>query len=97
MAEQVNQEFNDKQVSQVNDKDSSDDEEDKMSESESKLWNKIEELLRDYHLNSFSKLACKKFIKDKVGDPKNTKVERLREWLFMKINGQRIPEKHHPR
>lgn len=32
-------------------------------------------------------MACKKFIKDKVGNPGNTDVERLREWLFMRMNG----------
>jgi hypothetical protein len=48
-------------------------------------------------LNDFQKMACKKFIKDKVGNPKNESVERLREWLFMKMNGQRLPEKYHPR
>lgn len=62
-----------------------------------KLWTKIEDLLKDYHLNAFSLLACKKFIKDKVGNPKNTQVERLRDWLFMRMNGQKLPEKYHPR
>ena len=42
-------------------------------------------------------MACKKFIKDKVGNPANTDVERLREWLFMRMNGSRKPEKYHPR
>jgi len=58
-----------------------------MSDSEVKLWNKIEEVLKDYHLNSFSLVACKKFIKDKVGNPECHTVDRLREWLFMRING----------
>ena len=58
-----------------------------MDESQAKLWNKIEELLKDYHLNGFQKVACKKFIKDKVGNPDNNTVSRLREWLFMRLNG----------
>lgn len=32
-------------------------------------------------------MACKKFIKDKIGNPDNKTVDRLREWLFMRING----------
>ena len=68
-----------------------------MDQAEAKLWEKINEVLKDYHLNEFQKLACRKFIKDKVGNPKNESVERLREWLFMKMNGQRFPEKYHPR
>ena len=68
-----------------------------MDEAQTKLWSKIDEVLKDYHLNSFQKVACKKFIKDKVGNPGCTAVERLREWLFMKMNGQRLPEKYHPR
>ncbi len=42
-------------------------------------------------------MACRKFIKDKVGNPENKVVERVREWLFMRMNGQRMPEKYHPR
>lgn len=58
-----------------------------MTEAEIKVWNKIDELLKDYHLNGFQKIACKKFIKDKVSDLQNKNVERVRDWIFMKING----------
>jgi aspartate beta-hydroxylase len=68
-----------------------------MSEAETSLWNKIDLLLKDYHLNNFQKVACKKFIKDKVGNPDNKDVDRLRDWLFMKMNGQRLPKVMHPR
>jgi hypothetical protein len=67
-----------------------------MDEAQVKLWGKIDEVLKDYLLNGFQKLAVKKFIKDKVGNPKCTAVERVREWLFMKMNGQRLPENYHP-
>ena len=67
--------------------DNSSDEEDKMDEDQVKLWSKIDEVLKDYHLTQFQKVACRKFIKDKVGNPKNENVERLRQWLFMKMNG----------
>ena len=33
------------------------------------MWAKIDEILKDYYLSSFAKVACKKFIKDKVGNP----------------------------
>ena len=39
----------------------------------------------------------KKFIKDKVGNPNDDSVKRLREWLFMKINGKVLPDEYHPR
>ncbi len=68
-----------------------------VDEAESKLWVKIDEVLKDYHLSEFQKVACRKFIKDRVGNPENKNVERVREWLFMRMNGSRIPEKHHPR
>jgi len=58
-----------------------------MDEAQTKLWTKIDEVLREYLLNDFQKLAVKKFIKDKVGNPECTAVERVREWLFMKMNG----------
>jgi hypothetical protein len=68
-------------------KEDSDGEEEKMDEAQVNLWGKIDEVLKEYLLNAFQKLAVKKFIKDKVGDPKCTAVERVREWLFMKMNG----------
>ena len=68
-------------------KEESDSEEEEMDEAQVKLWGKIDEVLKQYLLNGFQKLAVNKFIKDKVGNPKCTAVERVREWLFMKMNG----------
>ena len=42
-----------------------------MTEDEEKLWGKIKDVLKDYHLTEFQKVACRKFIKDKVGNPEN--------------------------
>lgn len=36
-------------------------------------------------------------MKVKVGDPDNKNVERAREWLFMRINGKKLPDEYHPR
>lgn len=74
-----------------------DSDEEKVDESEQKLWVKINDILKEYHLSEFQKVACRKFIKDKIGNPDNKNVERLREWLFMRINGHKMPEKYHPR
>ena len=38
------------------------------------MWRKIDEILKDYYLSNFQTLACKKFIKDKVGNPENQTV-----------------------
>ena len=76
---------------------SSSEEEEKLTPAEQKLQDKIGEILAEYYLSGFQTLAAKKFIKDKVGNPKNQDVERLREWLFMRINGRKMPEKYHPR
>ena len=61
------------------------------------MWEKIEEILKDYYLSKFQTLACKKFIKDKVGNPENQTVQRLRDWLFMRLNGKKMPDVYHPR
>ena len=61
------------------------------------LWKKIDEILQDYYLSKFQMLAAHKFIKDKVGNHDNQTVKRLREWLFMRINGKKLPDKYHPR
>ena len=61
------------------------------------MWDKIEEILKEYYLGNFQKLACKKFIKDKVGNPNNANVQRCRDWLFMRLNGSKLPQNYHPR
>ena len=68
-----------------------------MDEAQEALWKKIETLLAEYYLSSFQKLACKKFIKVKVGNPKDDSVSRVRDWLFMRLSGKLMPEKYHPR
>ena len=68
-----------------------------MSEVEKIFKAKLEALFEESYLSNFQKLACRKFIKDKVGNPANDEVKRLRGWLFMRINGQKLPEKYHPR
>ena len=61
------------------------------------MWKKIDEILAEYYLTKFQTLACKKFIKDKVGNPENKIVQRCRDWLFMRLNGRKMPEVYHPR
>lgn len=56
----------------------SSDEEDKMTDDEKVLWDKINVVLKEYHLNAFQALAVRKFIKTKVADPNDKSVERLR-------------------
>ena len=63
------------------------DEEEVLTDAEKALWEKINEVLKEYHLSAFQALAARKFIKDKVGNPKDESVDRLRGWLFMKVNG----------
>ena len=71
--------------------------EEEVSPEEAQLWEKIGEVLKEFHLTSFQTLATRKFIKDKVGNPKDQTVDRVRQWLFMRINGKKLPEKYHPR
>ena len=75
----------------------SDEEEEPMSKEEKALWDKINAVLKEYHLTSFQALAVRKFIKDKVGNPKDDSVHRLRGWLFMRVNGHKLPPKYHPK
>lgn len=55
------------------------------------------ELLKEHWLSPLQTMGAKKFIKDKVGNPKDDSVERLRQWLFMRINGRKMPKEYHPR
>jgi len=50
---------------------SSSEEEEKEDEASKAMWGKIEVVLKENYLTAFQMLACKKFIKDKVGNPKD--------------------------
>ena len=77
--------------------DSDEDDSAKKTPEEKMLWGKIDEVLKEYHLSNFQKVAVQKFIKDKVGNPKDDTVVHVREWLFMRINGHKLPKSYHPR
>lgn len=68
-------------------KDESSSEEEVMDKDQQVMWERIEKVLEEYYLSPFQILACKKFIKDKIGNPNDTTVDRARKWLFMKVNG----------
>jgi hypothetical protein len=61
------------------------------------MWAKIDSLLAEYYLTPFQTLACKKFLKDKVANPEDKSVSRLREWVLMRLSGQKMPKVYHPR
>lgn len=62
-----------------------------MDPEKAKLMNKLDEFYQEYYLSEFQKFAVGKFIKDKISDPKEEKVDRLREWLIYKLNKKRPP------
>lgn len=58
---------------------------------EDKVVSKLQDFFNEYHLTDFQKFAVTKFIKQNIADKNNLKVERVRGWLFHKINGQKVP------
>ena len=56
---------------QVDSESSEEEKEKPMTEAEKYVKDGIERLFTDYFLSDFQKMACRKFIKDKVGDPDN--------------------------
>lgn len=36
-------------------------------------------------------------MKVKIGDPNNKNVDRAREWIFMRLNGKKLPDLYHLR
>jgi hypothetical protein len=68
----------------MGDSSSSDSEED---EGQKQLWTKIEGALEEYHLSPFALVACKKWVK-LMADRDNTHLERVRDWLLLKINSR---------
>ena len=61
------------------------------------LCDRILKVLHEYHLSAFQTLACQKFIKDRIGNQEDESVERARQWLFMRVNDRKMPDKYHPR
>jgi len=61
------------------------------------LWSKIDELLDTYFVNQFQRMALHKFIKVKVSDDSSDDCTRARDWLFMRLNGVKLPKEYHKR
>ncbi len=53
--------------------------------------------MKEHYLSNLQTAAALKFINDKVFNPNDETVERLRQWFVMKINGKRMPDVYHPR
>jgi len=37
-------------------------------------------------VSNLKRVAAQKFIKDRVGNPEDKEVHRLREWIMMRVN-----------
>lgn len=61
---------------------------------EKQVLDKLSQFLDEFHLSKLHKVACMKFIRDKVADPDDSSVFRLRQWLLKKVNGQIIAPPH---
>jgi len=63
---------------------SSDEEEDEASQ---RLWGKVVGVLEEFHLSPFAMAAAKKWVR-LMGDPSNTYLDRVREWLLLRVNNR---------
>jgi len=61
------------------------------------LWGKIDHILKEHYVSNLKRVAAQKFIKDRVGNPNDHEVHRLREWIMMRVNEQRLPKTYHKR
>jgi hypothetical protein len=55
---------------------------------------RLDELFNEYYLNELQKAAASKFIKVRIGNKDDMKVQRLRDWLLLKLNKQRYAKMH---
>ena len=70
---------------------------DEQDEDSKKLWTKIDEILDQYYVSEFQRMALHKFIKVKISDNESDECYRAREWLFLKVNGVKLPKDYHKR
>jgi aspartate beta-hydroxylase len=61
---------------------------------EQRVMERLSKFLDEFFLSSLQKAAVNKFIRDKVANPDDTSVVRLRQWLMKKVNGQIIMPPH---
>lgn len=61
---------------------------------ENTLFTRINEILEEYHLGGLQRAGIMKFIKEKIADPENTSVMRVRTWLLNRINNKPNPHPH---
>ena len=61
---------------------------------EGKIFDKLNSFFDDYCLNSLQRAAALNFIKEKVANPEDSSVARVREWLLAQLNSRRIPPVH---
>jgi aspartate beta-hydroxylase len=61
---------------------------------EGKIFDKLNSFFDDYCLNSLQRAAALNFIKEKVANPEDSSVARVREWLLAQLNSKRIPPVH---
>lgn len=66
------------------DSDSDDEPED---ERELAVWKRVEKVFREFCLSPLAMVAARKWVRE-MADPKNTSLERLRDWLLLRINGR---------
>jgi len=64
---------------------------DKEKEVENVINTRLEKFYEEYHLSDFQKFAVSKFIRENIGDKDNQKVSRIRNWLFSRLNGKKVP------
>jgi len=46
---------------------------------------------QEHHLNAFQALAVQKFLRANIADKTNHSVDRIRDWLFAKLNNKICP------
>lgn len=60
------------------------------SVSEGALMQRIQLLFEEYHLNSLQRAGALKFLKEKISNPDDDSVARIREWVLSKINNKKV-------
>ena len=51
------------------------------------MWERVDEVLHEYSLTTLAMAAARKWVRQ-MGDPRNKHLDRLREWMLLRLNGQ---------
>ena len=60
------------------------------------IFSRLDQIFDEFYLSEFQKVMATHFIRDHLAIKENSKIERIREWLMLKLNSKNVVDFCHP-